>query len=137
MKRLKGFTLVELVITIAVVIILSVVSAPIYQGYVYNAKISEAYALLGTILSAQKAYYAQYGYFFDKNDPSATGYMPELGIDARGNKYFTRFRACSGENVSSYYFHASLWKPADLVKNQYNQFRLWYNITSGSTVGEI
>ena len=58
MKK-KGFTLVELVITIAIVIILSVISVPIYRGYVDKAKWSEAYALLGMIYSAQKNYYSE------------------------------------------------------------------------------
>ena len=60
-----GFTLVELVITIAIVIILSVVSVPLYRGYVDKAKLSEGYALLGQILSAQKAYFSEYGNFLD------------------------------------------------------------------------
>ena len=94
----KGFTLVELVITIAIVIILSVVSVPIYRGYVNKAKMAEGYALLGTLLSAQKAYFSEYGNFFDDGSgtPKAdTSYYtcnePILGIDARGNKYFTWF----------------------------------------------
>ncbi len=45
-----GFTLVELVIVIAIVIILSVISVPIYRGYVDKAKYAEGYALLGNIL---------------------------------------------------------------------------------------
>ncbi len=96
-RKLKGFTLVELVITIAIVIILSVVSVPIYQGYTKKAKMAEGYALLGQILSAQKAYYSEYGNFLWRANATKTNGKcwatkeDVLGIDARGNKYFTLF----------------------------------------------
>ncbi len=94
----SGFTLVELVIVIAIVIILSVISVPIYRGYVDKSKMAEGYALLGSILSAQKAYYSEYGNFLRRQESSAksssgyeTPYETVLGIDARGNKYFSLF----------------------------------------------
>ena len=74
LKRSRGFTLVELVITIAIVIILSVISVPIYRGYVDKAKMSEGYALLGQILSAQKNYYSEYGNFLKISDTSSKTY---------------------------------------------------------------
>ncbi len=96
-RKLKGFTLVELVITIAIVIILSVISVPIYRGYVNKAQMSEGYALLGLILSAQKNYYSEYGMFLDDNfssspvENSFTCKEEVLGIDASTNKYYTIF----------------------------------------------
>ena len=95
--RRRGFTLVELVIVIAIVIILSVISVPIYRGYVDKAKMSEGYALQGAILSAQKAYFSEYGHFLKyKSGELFTGYDSRLGIDARGNKFFTCFRLWQG-----------------------------------------
>ncbi len=103
--KLKGFTLVELVITIAIVIILSVISVPIYRGYVDKAKMSEGYALLGLILAAQKNYYSEYGIFLDDNQSSIGNerysYSEEvLGIDASGNKYYTAFNINKANNVN-------------------------------------
>ena len=86
-RKLKGFTLVELVITIAIVIILSLVSAPIYRNYVDKAIAAEGVALLGSLYSAEKAYYAEYGNFYTKT--ITTSYDQTLGVDARGNKYFS------------------------------------------------
>ncbi len=134
-RKLKGFTLVELVITIAIVIILSVVSVPIYQGYTNKAKQSEGYALLGLILSAQKSYYSEYGNFFsgDGYDNYITSYDPVLGIDARGNKYFTKFRdSFSGYDIQ-YRFRAFVFKPLELIQNGKSEIKLDYNITSGAT----
>ena len=122
-KNLKGFTLVELVITIAIVIILSVVSVPIYRNYTEKAKMTEAYALLGTILSAQKAYFSEYGHFLFREDAGGdsegfTSYSPVLGIDARGNKYFTWFWIGGGDGTGRpsmvYYFNGAVHVPPEL-----------------------
>ena len=141
-NKTKGFTLVELVITIAIVIILSVISVPIYRGYVDKAKWSEGYAVLGTILSAQKAYYSEYGNFYIMNytgDDSTTSYEPVLGIDVRGNKYFTLLTGAT-ENAGLYkhYFCAAILEPGEL-KNSNNKkwFRIKYDITSGSVIHEV
>ena len=145
--RQCGFTLVELVITIAIVIILSVISVPIYRGYVDKAKMAEGYALLGVILSAQKTYYSEYGNFlhFNKSAPviessiqnSRTAYSPVLGIDARGNKYFTVFHGGSGgEGDYKLMFSAAVFKPEELSGNGKNRINMYYNIESGSTIFE-
>ena len=134
----KGFTLVELVITIAIVIILSVVSVPIYRIYIEKAMYTEGYALLGTVLSAQKSYYSEYGNFLRSVDSSAgnklrTTTEPILGIDARGNKYFTYFEigASEGGDSPKYYLFMSADKPSELRKDGTSQIYLSYNITSG------
>ncbi len=136
-KNLKGFTLVELVITIAIVIILSVVSVPIYRGYTINAKFSEGYALLGMILSAQKAYYSQYGNFLRYQDSSSpnsqTAYETVFDIDARGNKYFTWMDFGDINNANNkIYFESYVLVPPDLRKNRDTWLGLQYNITKGA-----
>ena len=137
-----GFTLVELVITIAIVIILSVISVPIYRGYVDKAKYSEGYALLGTILSAQKAYYSEYGNFLrhsNNNGTQWTSYNSILGIDSRGNKYFTEFMLYGewGENDPAIYFDAHTREPEDLrFTDGKSRLVIRYNVTSGVTIDE-
>ncbi len=131
--RRAAFTLVELVITIAIVIILSVISVPIYRGYVDKAKYSEAYALMGTIFSAQKAYYSEYGNFYHmgNSDDYMTSYNDILGIDIRGNKYFTNFYIYARYGVT--YFTAWVKKPVDLWEGEKTRMDFKYNITSGAT----
>ena len=51
MKRVKGFTLVELMIAVVVVSILAAIALPAYSNYVKRGKISEATANLGSLLS--------------------------------------------------------------------------------------
>ena len=137
----KGFTLVELVITIAIVIILSVVSVPIYRGYTEKAKIAEGYALLGMILSAQKAYYSEYGNFLSwanssSGSSSLTNNEEVLGIDARGNKYFTWFEINNGGTGAAgsahlkFYFDSSVY--ASELKDGANlRLGLQFNLTKG------
>ncbi len=132
---LGGFTLVELVITIAIVIILSVISVPIYRGYVDKAKWSEAYALSGLILTAQKTYYSEYGYFFPTFAYfNYTSYDPVLGIDARGNKYFTLFSGDASDGKIKFY--SNIARPVDMRENGFYYLRISYDITSGTTLSD-
>ena len=62
-KNQKGFTLVELMITIVIVGILAAVAVPIYTANIKKAKMSECDAALGTIRTALRVYYAT-------NDPT-------------------------------------------------------------------
>ena len=137
----SGFTLVELVIVIAIVIILSVISVPIYRGYVDKSKMAEGYALLGTILSAQKAYYSEHGNFLRDLESSAKGFdMPLetiLGIDARGNKYFTAFTVGTSCGTPNKYFHASARIPEDLQSKGKKRLYIVYNITKGIKNQEV
>lgn len=134
-NKLSGFTLVELVIVIAIVIILSVVSVPIYRSYTKQAKMSEGYALLGTIFSSQKAYYSQYGNFLDDTKSSMHGANwtcneEVLGIDARGNKYFTSFFFALRAD-QPHHFDAYVTAPDEAG----GKIRLYFNIeeTGGAT----
>jgi len=94
-KNKKGFTLVELVIVIVIVGILSVISVPIYRGYVEKAMMTEGQVLIGAIGKAELAYHVEHGYFLSTN---WTEYSPELDIDAGANKYFYQFYAQSGSS---------------------------------------
>ena len=58
-KSKKGFTLVELVIVIAILGILALYALPKYQGIVEQARSSEAKAQLGSFRSALGIYYAK------------------------------------------------------------------------------
>lgn len=51
MSRGKGFTLLELMIAIAIVGILSALALPAYQSYVIKARVSEAIILADSALS--------------------------------------------------------------------------------------
>ena len=89
MRHARGFTLIELMITVAIVAILAAVALPQYGDYVRRGKISEATAsLLGL-----KTRFEQY---FQDNRTYCTSAAtcPACGVGMPGNKYFTLSATC-------------------------------------------
>jgi type IV pilus assembly protein PilA len=59
MKQIqKGFTLIELMIVVAIVGILAAIALPAYQDYTIRARVSEAAAAAGACKTAVAEYYA-------------------------------------------------------------------------------
>lgn len=71
MKKIKGFTLVELLVVIVIIGILAAVAVPIIRGNILRAMLTEGIAALGTIRSAQR------GYFVENNSYQNVGYITE------------------------------------------------------------
>ncbi|EMT3905773.1 pilin, partial [Neisseria gonorrhoeae] len=64
----KGFTLIELMIVIAIVGILAAVALPAYQDYTARAQVSEAILLAEGQKSAVTEYYLNHGKWPENND---------------------------------------------------------------------
>src|SRR3989344_1148956 len=64
MKR-YGFTLIELMIVVAIIAFLAMVSVPTFTRFLAKAKRAEAYMNLSSIYAAQKAYWAENGKYSD------------------------------------------------------------------------
>ena len=82
-KNKKGFTLIELVIVIAILGILALYAVPKYQGLIEEARSSEARAQLGSVRSAMAIYYAKnHGKYPATLDGTifAEGAVPEVEI---------------------------------------------------------
>lgn len=68
MKRVqKGFTLIELMIVIAIVGILAAVALPAYQDYTIRAKLSEALATAAEAKTSVGEYFISNGFFPSAN----------------------------------------------------------------------
>ncbi|MBQ3833932.1 MAG: pilin [Elusimicrobia bacterium] len=132
-RKTKGFTLVELVITITIVVILSSISVPIYKSYTKEATMAEGYSLLATIREAQLSYRAEYGNFLrgehssQKDWHTYTCNEEVLGINGRLNKYFTWFKV--GGYSDKYSFRAGAYIPDKLRKGYDNYLMLSYCLT--------
>ena len=59
-KRSKGFTLIELMIVVAIIAILAAIAIPQYRKFQYKAKTAEAKTNLGAIKTCEEAYAAEH-----------------------------------------------------------------------------
>ncbi|ENW1824126.1 pilin, partial [Neisseria gonorrhoeae] len=72
----KGFTLIELMIVIAIVGILAAVALPAYQDYTARAQVSEAILLAEGQKSAVTEYYLNNGEWPKDNDSAGVASSP-------------------------------------------------------------
>ncbi|MCX5695116.1 MAG: prepilin-type N-terminal cleavage/methylation domain-containing protein [Candidatus Omnitrophica bacterium] len=59
-KRIYAFTLIELIITVAIVLILAGFALVKYSNVIEKARSAEAYAVLADIAAAENGYYVEY-----------------------------------------------------------------------------
>ncbi|HGO8652013.1 TPA: pilin [Neisseria meningitidis] len=88
----KGFTLIELMIVIAIVGILAAVALPAYQDYTARAQVSEAILLAEGQKSAVTEYYLNHG-IWPKNNTSAG--VASTPSDIKG-KYVQKVEVAKG-----------------------------------------
>ncbi|HFA6023053.1 TPA: pilin, partial [Neisseria gonorrhoeae] len=74
----KGFTLIELMIVIAIVGILAAVALPAYQDYTARAQVSEAILLAEGQKSAVTEYYLNHGKWPENNDSAGVASASEI-----------------------------------------------------------
>lgn len=60
LKNKKGFTLIELMIVVAIIGILAAIAIPNFMSYQCKAKQAEAKSVLGNLRTLQEAYFAEY-----------------------------------------------------------------------------
>ncbi|HFA3102532.1 TPA: pilin, partial [Neisseria gonorrhoeae] len=74
----KGFTLIELMIVIAIVGILAAVALPAYQDYTARAQVSEAILLAEGQKSAVTEYYLNHGIWPENNTSAGVANPTEI-----------------------------------------------------------
>jgi type IV pilus assembly protein PilE len=78
LNRIRGFTLVELLITVVIVGVIAAIALPMYTRYVATARQQDAKAQLTAVRQAQEIYKLQYGGY--TNDTSLlSGWQSTLG----------------------------------------------------------
>jgi type IV pilus assembly protein PilA len=101
MSKPKGFTLVELMIVVAIIGILAALAIPNFIKYQAKSKQSEAKQSLRAYFSAERHYFSEADKFTD--DLGALGFAPE-----RGNRYAyksmatpTAYQSRAGANIAA------------------------------------
>ncbi|WP_046158081.1 pilin [Chromobacterium vaccinii] len=72
--RQRGFTLIELMIVVAIVGILAAIAIPAYQDYTKRARVSEGLSLAAAAQTAVAEYYASQGSYASGTAPFNTTY---------------------------------------------------------------
>ena len=76
-SKRQGFTLVELMIVVAIIAILAAIAIPAYIGYIESARETEALEFLATVSAKQEAYRTRFGRFATASaNPTA---IPKIG----------------------------------------------------------
>lgn len=92
-KQKKGFTLIELMIVVAIIGILAAIAIPNFMNYQCKAKQSEAKSNLGTIRTTQEAYYAE------KDSYSAS--LADIGFDTKGDANYSYSLKADGTGTAA------------------------------------
>ncbi len=109
LSRPHGFTLIELMIVVAIIGVLAAIAIPQYQSYVTRAQVSEGMVLARRVQMAVAEYHASHGRLPDGNN--WLGVLNALGIDASSNT-----GAASGAYVERIWWYNNPADPAVRIK---------------------
>jgi prepilin-type N-terminal cleavage/methylation domain-containing protein len=109
MKKCSGFSLIELMVVIAIIAFMTMISVPSFARFLSKAKRTEAYTNLHSIYAAQKAYWAEHGkYSTQLLGADGIGWQPEgyKGGGAQEKFYYTYGFSNGAEGIN--YFTGKL-----------------------------
>lgn len=96
MKKQQGFTLIELMIVVAIIGILAAIAIPAYQDYIARSQVAEASTLIGGARTAIEEEVAQTGSF-----PGNATALSTLGVRTGGEYVSTITVAGGGAGTST------------------------------------
>lgn len=107
MKRVQqGFTLIELMIVVAIVGILAAIALPAYQDYIIRSKMSEGTAALAACKTSVAEYTSSHGGTMPADttaagcSTTASTYVASLEVGAQGNGVITVTTQATGSSLA-------------------------------------
>jgi len=94
-RKQHGFTLIELMIVVAIVAILVTVAIVSYTRYIKNGRILDGRAFITTIQARQESYFQRFGYYVDV---TGHAFYPALATDEPVAKEWCPSGTCPGNN---------------------------------------
>ncbi len=113
----QGFTLIELMIVVAIIAFLAMITVPSYTRFLAKAKRAEAYMNLNAIYAAQKAYWMEHGTYSDVlSGEGGIGWKPEgYRGGGSGERFYYTYGTSNGAE-GSHYFTGKLQAPSSYLQ---------------------
>lgn len=80
-RKQKGFTLIELMIVVAIIGVLSAIAVPAYKNYVTKSEVASAVATMKSLITPAELYYQENGAF-----PNTDAKLQEVGVGSNAIK---------------------------------------------------